>query len=289
MLAYRHAFHVGNHADALKHLVLLSCLEYLTRKETPVLYLDTHAGAGSYRLDSGYSTKNKEWLTGWQKLKESTVTEEALALNRYLQSIQKFQEFEADVALYPGSPVLARRLLRDQDHGVLCEIHPTDYDILSNLFEGDPWIQVRKEDGFHNLKAVLPPPARRALVLIDPPYEMVHDYSRLPKALEASLKRFATGCYLVWYPMINRPEAKNLPLRLEMIAQQANRSWLRTELLVRQPEAGQLGMWGSGMFIINPPYVLKEEIEGSLPLMQNILAPEDGSWSVVVSEEKTNT
>jgi 23S rRNA (adenine2030-N6)-methyltransferase len=284
MFAYRHAFHAGNHADVLKHLVLLSCLDYLTRKETPILYLDTHAGAGTYKLDSGFGAKNKEWLTGWQKLRDSksgaAIGDYPIALERYLDTVQKIQAFEADNALYPGSPVLARRYLRDQDFGVLCELHPTDFELLSHVFDEDRWVQVRKENGFQTLKAVLPPPARRALVLIDPPYEMVEDYTRLPLALESGLKRFATGCYLVWYPIIERPEAKDLPDRLTQVAELTHRPWLRAEVVVRPLEPGELGLGGSGLFVLNPPYSLKEELAASLPVIQQIIASELGSWNL---------
>ncbi|MBU0935633.1 MAG: 23S rRNA (adenine(2030)-N(6))-methyltransferase RlmJ [Spirochaetes bacterium] len=296
MLAYRHAFHAGNHADVLKHLVLLSCLEYLTRKDTPLLYVDTHAGAGAYNLDLGYAAQNREWLGGVQRLAQAAGpaqgavpatafdTAPGQALQRYLQNIAAFHTRQSDPASYPGSPSLAAALLRPQDHAVLCELHPTDHQLLADLFRADRRIQVRKADGFQTLKAVLPPPARRALVLCDPSYELTEDYARLTRALTDSLGRFATGCCLVWYPLLERAEAKALPAQLQSLTEQAGRPWLRTELSVRAAETGERGMSGSGMFVINPPYPLHTELETCLPWLQQTLAAENGSCRLSASE-----
>ena len=283
MLAYRHAFHAGNHADVLKHLVLLSVVEYLTHKETALLYVDTHAGAGAYRLDAGYANQNKEWQGGWQRLEAALGSEKtgAPALDRFLEAVKEFQASLVNPAMYPGSPVLVRRILRPQDYSVLCELHPTDHEILEDYFRGDRRVQVHKADGFRTLKGVLPPTSRRGMVLFDPSYEMGDDYTRLPAALDVSLERFATGCYLVWYPKIERPEAKNLPNHLERVAEKAGRPWLQAELSVATPVPGQLGMTGSGMFVINPPYVLADELRTALPVVQEILGPEHRLWLVI--------
>jgi len=181
MLSYRHAFHAGNHADILKHLVLNSCLTHLCLKEKPFLYLDTHAGAGAYKLDAGYAAANEEWETGIQSLVNYTETSSPPEdIRLYLEQIKAFRAYEGSL-VYPGSPALAEMKLRQKDRAVLFELHPTDFSLLNERFLPNPRFSVFKEDGYSNLAAFLPPQSRRGLLLMDPSYEISDEYDRVVK------------------------------------------------------------------------------------------------------------
>ncbi len=203
MLSYRHAFHAGNHADVLKHFVLVHLLRHLAQKDKPYSYIDTHAGAGAYGLDAGYASQNAEYETGITRLWQQTDLPAALA--EYVAQIRALNP-SGKLTLYPGSPYLASKLIRPQDQMRLFEMHPTDVDLLGKTFpDAGGKIIVTRGDGFAGLKALLPPPSRRALVLIDPSYEDKTDYQNVFNALTDSLQRFATGIYLLWRPLLQRP------------------------------------------------------------------------------------
>lgn len=279
MLSYRHIFHAGNHADVLKHATLALALDYLVSKEKPLWYVDTHAGAGSYRLDAAEARKTGEFAEGIERLLGGDTPAE-LAL--YLEAVRRFngQRLNAREPLsrYPGSPALAAQWLRPGDRLKLFELHPQDGPQLARQFQDDRRVEVRQHDGFDGLKSLLPPPPRRALVLIDPPYEVKTDYERLIAVLRDARKRFATGVYLVWYPLLNRPEVERLGKRLEALGAE-NGDWLRAEL--RVSAAGQgLGMYGSGVFLLNPPWRLREQLEALLPWLVQRLGDEHGDWLV---------
>ncbi len=272
MLSYRHAFHAGNHADVLKHLMLVQVLEHFNRKDAPYWYVDTHAGAGQYALDSGAARKLDEAQTGILRLAGQGGAPEAV--RRYLE-VAGFAQAPSDH--YPGSPEFAYRLMRADDALRLFELHPTDSGILKAHFaRAGKRVQVRVEDGFAALKSVLPPPTRRAVVLIDPPYEVKRDYDTLISSLEAAFKRFATGCYLVWYPILSRPESVALPARLQQLAG-SERSWLHARLTTTAPRSDGLGMTGSGMFVFNPPYTLPGALEECLPYLAEQLGEGAGA------------
>lgn len=281
MLSYRHAFHAGNHADVLKHCVLLASLRHLGNKEAPFVYIDTHAGAGAYQLDSGYAVQNREWSGGWQQL-AGKAQQESLPqlLAGYLAAIGAWQDRTGQPYAYPGSPMLAEAILRPQDRAVCCELHPTDFEAISRLAENKGRLHVRREDGFAALKSLLPPPERRGLILIDPSYELVSDYRALDLSLSAALKRFATGMYLVWYPLLERAEAKSLPAVLQGRAGLADRAWLNAGIRLYQPEKNQRGMYGSGMFVINPPFTLAAELRTALPVLASVLGSATADWFV---------
>ena len=272
MLAYRHAFHAGNHADVLKHLVLVQLMHYLARKDKGVRIVDTHAGAGLYTLDSPQAQKKGEYLQGIARLWEARNPPAAVA--DYLEPIR---HANADGVLrhYPGSPQLLQSLLRPQDQLRLFELHPTDHQALQALFGGARGVEVRQADGFALLRSQLPPPTRRGLVLIDPSYELKSDYAQVLDCVQDSLKRFATGTYLIWYPVIPRPEAHDLPRRLKTLAKQAGRPWLHATLAIGAEDAPSAppgapgeprrhGLRASGMFVINPPHTLKSKLEPAL-------------------------
>ncbi|HAP42788.1 MAG: hypothetical protein A2087_08275 [Spirochaetes bacterium GWD1_61_31] len=289
MLSYRHAFHAANHADVLKHLTLIACLDYLGRKPVPYLYVDTHAGAGAYELDVGYAALNAEWAGGWQRLTAEVDAPLAVAtpdlVKRYISLVDSFRQAVGDEAAYPGSPLLAASCLTPGSRAVFCELHPADHALLAERCQRDARLQIRREDGFSSLIALLPPPTRRGLVLIDPSYELAADYTRLVVALGDALKRFATGMYLVWYPILQRPEALGLPGHLAALATAAGRPWLDARLPVEATQPGARGMSGSGIFIVNPPYTLDAELRLLLPYLSARLSQADAGWSLKAGAE----
>jgi 23S rRNA (adenine2030-N6)-methyltransferase len=271
MLSYRHAFHAGNHADVLKHAILLELLDYYGRKDKPWWFIDTHAGAGCYALEGGQATKTAEFAGGIGRLWARTDLPAPIAA--FLAAVRQFNP-HGRLLFYPGSPALAMTRARAQDRLRLFELHPADFEALQQTFAGEgERVQVRRADGFDALRGLLPPLSRRAVVLIDPPYEVKEDYRRVIDTLRDAMKRFAGGTYAVWYPLINRPEARQLPVRL---AELGAGSWLDARLVVRRPAAG-FGMFGSGMFIINPPWVLPERLEATLPWLVAALGEDDGA------------
>ncbi len=267
MLSYRHAFHAGNHADVLKHFIEVQLLVYLAQKEKPYWYIDTHAGAGCYELDSGYAMQNAEFLNGIGRLWERDDLPPSLA--RYVSVVKNLNP-SGQLKLYPGSPMIASNLLRPQDKMRLFELHPTDSEILRRNFSGNRGgMLIEAADGFAALKGLLPPPTRRAFILIDPPYEEKLDYQRVVTALTEGLKRFANGVYAIWIPLLQRAEAVALPAKLKALPM---KSWLYAELRVQQPGLDVFGMHGSGMFIINPPWTLHDELKVVMPYLAQILS-----------------
>jgi 23S rRNA (adenine2030-N6)-methyltransferase len=270
MLSYRHAFHAGNHADVLKHAVLALILDYLVQKDKPCWYVDTHAGAGSYSLADAFAQQNAEFATGIERL-WSRRTQPPAPLRAYLAAVAAVNA-GAQLRHYPGSPRLAAHLLRPQDRLVLFELHPQDRQLLARRFADDHRVRIDDGDGFDGLKAVLPPPSRRGLVLIDPPYELKEDYRRVPAALRDAHRRFATGIYMVWYPLLARPESARLARQLAALGLGPS---LSAELRVRAP-VGEFGLYGSGVFVLNPPWQLADQLEQLLPLLRERLG-EDGA------------
>jgi 23S rRNA (adenine2030-N6)-methyltransferase len=259
MLAYRHAFHAGNHADVLKHVVWVQLLHYLMRKDKGLRIVDTHAGAGLYALDSPQAQKKGEYLQGVARL--WTAADAPAIVADYLQQLRRFN---ADGALrqYPGSPLLAQALLRPQDQLRLFELHPADHAALQALLADARGIELRQADGFDGLKSQLPPPTRRALVLIDPSYEGHADYARVVAALRDALRRFAEGVVMVWYPQVAKFGAAAMLPSLKALAP---RGWLHARLTLQQPDAMGFGLAGSGVLVVNPPHTLHGQLQGALP------------------------
>ena len=283
MFSYRHAFHAGNHADVLKHTVLIAALQYLTEKDAALTVLDTHAGAGLYRLDGDYARTSGEAGDGILRFASPAASALTLApaLQAYTDLVRSFNQ-GASTKIYPGSPFIIQRLLRAHDKLKLFELHPSDQRSLAgNVAQLDAGRQVAVlgEDGFEGIKKFLPPPARRALVLCDPSYEIKSDYGRVLAMVQDALKRFATGTYAVWYPIIPRPEAHDLPRRLKTMVQKAGKSWLHATLTVKsskiienaEGETKRPGLPASGMFLINPPHTLKAQLKDALPQMVELL------------------
>ena len=331
MFSYRHAFHAGNHADVLKHTTLIALMKYLTQKDTALTVIDTHAGAGLYRLDGDYTETSGEAQDGIFKLlsasnqpqaqakraqaatktiasassspapvgatkpgpaAKKTATKPiqawAPALQDYIDLLRglnpQFAESgnPAHLKIYPGSPFIEQQFLSGRDKLKLFELHPTDFKSLTGNIEQlgvGRQVAVAREDGFEVLKTFLPPPARRAMVFCDPSYEMKTDYARVSACIADAVKRFATGTYVVWYPIIPRPEAHDLPRKLKTLAVKSARSWLNATLTVKssklttdtEGEVIRPGLPASGMFIINPPHTLKAELQAALPQMVALL------------------
>ena len=275
MFSYRHGFHAGNHADVLKHLVLVLLLESLTRKDKAIYYIDTHAGAGDYALDQGFAAQSGEWQTGIGRLWTHRGTDPAVSA--YLEAVAACTDDPArgrtTPTRYPGSPLLAQSGLREHDRLRLYEAHTTEIKRLRETFgDGDRRLAIHAEDGFAALKSQVPPPSRRALVLMDPSYEDKRDYASAQASLRDALRRFPTGVYALWYPMVARPEARALPDRLR---RQAPGDWLDVRLQVKAAPANGLGLFGSGMFIYNPPWQLDTRLAGAMPVLRDALG-EDG-------------
>lgn len=279
MLSYRHAFHAGNHADVLKHLVLLQIAHYMGEKPAPFWIVDTHAGAGRYALDSDHAQKLAEWRDGIGRLWSANDLPPALA--DYVEQVRLLNP-DGQLKHYPGSPWLMQQLLRDGDRLRLFELHSTDIRFLQDCFRGaGRAVQVTNSDGFAGLKALLPPPPRRGLVLIDPSYETKADYSNVIKGLQEAIKRFATGTYAVWYPMLAKIESRQLPGRLKSLGVS---NWLNVSLEVHAPPNNGIGMYGSGMFVINPPWTLEKTLHETLPDLVNRLSQGSGARYSLESE-----
>lgn len=273
MLSYRHSFHAGNHADVVKHIVQSLILSALQQKDKPFVYHDTHSGVGRYNLTHEWSEKTGEYKQGIARLwQQSQLPEE---LNSYIDAIKQLND-DAELRYYPGSPRIAKAHLRTQDRMVLTELHPSDYPLLEQEFHRDRQVQIYKEDGFQRLKASLPPQERRGLVLIDPPYELAHEYRDVVKAIAASYKRWATGIYAIWYPVVNRHDIDDM---LEGLQGLGIRKILQIELGVN-PDTNERGMTASGMIVINPPWKLESQMQTLLPWLQQAIAPVTGHWKV---------
>ncbi len=278
MLSYRHAFHAGNHADVLKHTIFSLVLDYFNQKDKPYWVTDTHAGAGMYALKSEFSQKNAEFESGIARLVQAQNLPESLT--KFVSVIQSFNASK-QLDIYPGSPKIAEHFLRADDKLRLFELHPSDCKILLENFSGQHsqnnklrQTKIEMQDGFNGIKACLPPPTKRAVILIDPPYELKDDYLRVVDCIEDSLKRFATGTYLIWYPLLQRPE----PLQMvEALKKCQPNNWLDVTLSIQTPSTEGYGMHGSGIFVINPPWTLAKLLTETMPILRDLLAHDDAA------------
>jgi len=270
MLSYRHSFHAGNHADVMKHAILVQLLKYMRQKDKPFTVVDTHAGAGIYALDSAHASKLEEYRDGVGRLWGQTGLPVLLA--DYLSAIRA-ENLGDSLRNYPGSPRITRRLLREQDKLRLFELHSTDHQLLADHFKHeDKQTIIYADDGFAHLKALIPPPSRRALVLIDPSYELREDYTRVLHTMRDALQKFPSGMYAIWYPQLRKLESAQFPKRLKALPAE---NWLHVTLSVCKPSTQGFGMCGSGMFIINPPWTLHAMLEDSLPTLRDLLAQDE--------------
>jgi 23S rRNA (adenine2030-N6)-methyltransferase len=267
---YRHTFHAGNFADVFKHAVLVRVAEYLKRKDAPLRIVDTHAGRGRYMLDRGDATRTGEWCNGIGRLigpDARSISPEARALLQpYLDLVTKENDGRGALTVYPGSPRLAQGLLRRGDVLVANELHAEDARALAALLADDHQCKAMNLDGWSFLKAVLPPKERRGIVLIDPPFEEPGELIRMTEGLKAAMSRFATGTYLLWYPI---KDPKHTARFHRGVRDLGLKKVLAAELLLR-PARDPTLLNGCGLIIVNPPYTLEAELNILLPALQRL-------------------
>ena len=273
---YRHAYHAGNFADVLKHVVLALVIEYLKRKEAPFRVVDVHAGAGRYALTSAEAGKTGEWLGGIGRLLGAEARPLPATVARHLQpylDAVRSENAAPRLEVYPGSPALALRLMRAQDTLVANDLHPEERAHLNAAIGSDRRAKVMALDAWVALKSLLPPKERRGVVLIDPPFEEPRELDRVAEGLAQGLQRFATGIYLVWYPIKDlRPIAR---FHADLAALGISKL-LRVELLVQRPSDSER-LNGCGLVVANPPYTLESELSAILPELSRRLAAAAGA------------
>jgi 23S rRNA (adenine2030-N6)-methyltransferase len=266
-LNYRHAFHAGNFADVLKHVVLSRVLVHLCEKVGAFRVIDTHAGAGLYDLSSNEATRGGEWQNGIGRLLDASLPKQAAELLApYLDAIRALNP-PGKLRSYPGSPVLAQHFLRKQDRLIACELEPNAASALRRSLRGDDRAKAIEIDGWTGLTAYIPPVERRGVVLIDPPFEEKGDYTRLANALDTARRKWASGAYLLWYPIKGRPEPDALAKRIRRLAIP---KVMRVELTV-SPLSDPTRLNGCGLIILNPPWKLEAELAGLLPILAGVL------------------
>jgi 23S rRNA (adenine2030-N6)-methyltransferase len=269
---YRHAFHAGGFADVIKHIVLVRILTYLHDKPAAFRVIDTHAGAGVYDLTSEEAQRGGEWLTGIARVMQARFSETTLPLVApYLDIIRAFNPHR-DLQAYPGSPVIARALLRPQDRLTACEVEPTTRKRLIDALRRDTQARVVDLDGWMALPAFVPPKERRGLVLIDPPYEQKDEFDRLAEGFAEAFVKWPTGCYLLWYPVKSRRATDNLARHVAEVAGTGASpgKCLRLEFSVA-PQSAEAGLTSAGLLIVNPPWMLASELRAILPELEKPL------------------
>lgn len=271
---YRHAFHAGNHADVFKHIVLTRLIALMSRKEQPFAYLDTHAGLGLYDLRGDQATRTGEWLEGiarlWQATDRPALTDD------YVKVINRLNT-EGELRYYPGSPELARRLMRQQDRVLLNEKHPQDGQLLKENMKKDPRVAVHLGEGWHVPRALLPVTEKRAVMLIDPPFEQLDELQRCAKAMKETITRMRQTVAAIWYPI--KDDSRALKRFYQELTSSGAPKLLRVELLVHPLDTPQ-SLNGSGLVISNPPWGLEEELNELMPWLANLLGQSQGGWKV---------
>ena len=279
---YRHAFHAGNFADVMKHAILALVIEHLKLKPAPFRVIDTHAGTGRYALDAVAATKSGEWRDGIGRLLSGPIPADvAQTLAPYLDAVRSANPNMSDApnafpAVYPGSPLIARSLLRRGDNLVANELHPADHAELARHFAGDPQTKVMALDAWTAMKSLLPPKERRGVVLVDPPFEEPGEFHRLADGLRDATRRFETGIYLLWYPIKDPKRIRSFRARL---ADLGIGKLAVAELWIRKPVNPDL-LNGCGLAIVNPPYLLGEKLDVLLPFLADRLAAGPGAEGV---------
>jgi 23S rRNA (adenine2030-N6)-methyltransferase len=285
MFSYRHAYHAGNHADVLKHFIQVQLHQYMNLKDAAYTYIDTHSGVGVYALDGAQAMRSGESEGGIARL--WARDDLPPALDEYVELVRKMNP-SGKLRFYPGSPYVAEQVARPQDRLRLFELHPADIRLLAENFrkleahkaeQGEraargKRIMIEYADGFQSLKSLLPPLSRRALVLIDPPYEVKLDYKHVRDAVDDALQRFPSGTYAIWYPVLQRMESRQFPDRLKRLPA---KEWLNVTLTVSTPGPDGTGMHSSGMFILNPPYTLEATLRETLPYLVQVLGADKGA------------
>ncbi|MFQ3195571.1 MAG: 23S rRNA (adenine2030-N6)-methyltransferase [Colwellia sp.] len=274
MLSYRHAFHAGNFADVLKHSVLTLVLEYMTRKDKGFYYIDSHSGAGMYQLSDEYAQKTGEYKDGIAKLIENDDLPEAL--QPYIDLVKNLNQETGELILYPGSPGIARQFTRRQDSAHLFELHPTDIEHLKAYSQRWNKSHVKQSDGYQGVLGLVPPPNRRGVVLIDPPYELKEDYLKAVRTVVNAYKKFATGTYILWYPVVKRELVEQMQ---SAFTKSEVRNLTQVEYC-QDADTEEYGMTGTGLFIVNPPWQLTSQLDEILPYLKTKLGNTESQYSV---------
>ena len=271
---YRHAFHAGNHADVLKHLVLSRILALLAKKDAPYAYLDSHAGIGLYDLRGDQASRTGEWLDGIQRVWQA---DDVPALfDDYLGVIRALNP-NGQLRYYPGSPEVARELSREQDRLQLNEKHPEDGQLLKANMKYDRRVAVHLGEGWHVPRALLPTEQKRAVLLIDPPFEQADELQRCAQAMKESIARMRQAVVAIWYPIKDQRQLKRFYQDLQGTGAP---KLLRIELLVHAADNADVGLNGSGLAIANPPWGLEDELRAVLPWLGQNLGQTQGGWKL---------
>lgn len=268
---YRHAFHAGNHADVFKHLVLSRLIALMSRKEQPFAYLDTHAGVGLYDLHGDQASRTGEYLEGVSRLWGAQEVPELAA--DYLRILRKLNP-DGTLRYYPGSPELARRLARQQDSLQFNEKHPDDGLALKENMKRDPRVAVHRGEGWHVPRGLLPTPEKRAIILVDPPFEQPDELQRCAKAMKEAIARMRQAVVVLWYPIKDERAMRRF---YQELTSTGAPKLLKAELFVH-PADTDTRLNGSGLAISNPPWGLEEELHGLLPWLAQLLGQSQGSW-----------
>jgi len=269
MLSYRHGFHAGNAADVIKHFILLYVLDYLKKKDKNFLFIDAHAGAGKYLLSDSYMQKNKEYLLGISKIFK--LKNDEIFLKNYIDLI-KILNPNSEIEVYPGSSWLASQSLRKNDRLHFFELHPNEYLNLKNNFENDSRITIEKEDSYKRLIKIIPPKEKRAVILIDPAYELKDEYDKVTKLVTSCYKKFPLGIYIVWYPVLKNKKSEGF---VKNFLELSFKNLTHIEIIT---DNSSEGLQGSGLFIINTPFSIVKDITPSLDkLFQNLKKSESES------------
>ena len=255
MLSYRHGYHAGNAADVLKHFILTYVLDYIKKKDKGFIFIDSHAGAGKYLISDPYMQKNKEYLQGIEKILQ--LKNDNIFLKKYLDLIKSIN-FNSELKIYPGSCYLAARSLRPNDNLYFFELHPKEFLNLKKNFENDSRVIIENRDSYQRLKKLLPPKEKRAVILIDPSYELKDEYEKVSEMLSDCYKKFPLGVYIIWYPVLKSKKSEKFIFN---VLKKKYKNLSHVEMIT---DNSNNGMQGSGLFVLNCPWSIENDIKKSL-------------------------
>ncbi len=274
---YRHAYHAGNFADVFKHALLARVLTYMIRKPAALRYIDTHSGTGLYDLSGEEAARTGEWRDGIARLARATPPADVAELLSPYGTAVGATDPDGRPSFYPGSPAIAQTLLRPQDRIALCELHPVDAGALKRNMGRDRRVKITALDGYMGLNAFVPPPERRGLVLIDPPFESRDEFDRMATALAGAYRKWPSGTYMAWYPIKDQAGVSRFT---QGLVPSGLRRILQLHLFVDAHVAAEGPLSGCGLVVVNPPYTLKDEAEMILPFLATVLGRSGaGSWA----------